>query len=72
MGLFKKEPTLEELEQENEALEIEESNYKHRAQIARLKRQIDSQGGQGFWKKIVGDSKGGNAISKMINWLRNH
>jgi len=72
MPLFKKEPTLEELEQQNESLEIEESNYRHKAQIARLKKQIDAQGGQGFWKKIVGDSKGGNAVSKMFGWLRHH
>lgn len=72
MPLFKKEKTLEELENEAEALEIEERNYRHRAAIARLKRQIDTQGGKGLWSKIVGDSKGNGAISKAINWLRNH
>lgn len=72
MPLFKHEPTLEELENENESLEIEENNYRHKAQIARLKHQIDAQGGQGFWKKIVGDSKGKSAMSKMMSWFKSH
>ena len=69
MPLFKKEKTLEELEQENEALEKDVSNWRYKAEIARLKKQIDAQGGTGFWSKIVGDSKGQSAISKAKKWI---
>ena len=72
MPIFKKDPTLEELENEKESLEIEEENWRHKAQIARLKKQIDAQGGKGLWGKIVGDSKGDSAISKAWKWLRAH
>ena len=72
MPFMKKEKTLEELENESEALEIEEKNYRHKATIARLKAQIDAQGGKGLWGKIVGDSKGDSAVSKAWKWLRNH
>jgi hypothetical protein len=72
MGLLKHEPTLEELEQQNEALEKETSNWEYRARIAKLKAQIDKQGGKGLWGKIVGDSKGGSAVSKAMKWLRGH
>ena len=72
MHIFKKDPTLEELENEKESLEIEEENWRHKAQIARLKKQIDAQGGKGLWGKIVGDSKGDSAISKAWKWLRAH
>lgn len=72
MSIFKQEKTLEELEEENEKLEKQKDNYKYQYDIARLKKQIDSQGGQGFWKKIVGDSHGKGAVSKMWSWLRSH
>jgi len=72
VGIFKRDKTLEELETENEELEIEETNMRHKAQIAKLKKQIDAQGGQGFWKKVVGDSKGNGALQKMTNWFKSH
>ena len=72
LPFMKREKTLEELESENEALEIEENNYRHKAKIAQLKRQIDAQGGKGLWDKIVGGSKGDSAISKALKWIRHH
>ena len=72
MNLFKKEPTLEELEAKNESLQKEAENWKYKAEIARLKRQIDGQGGKGLFSKIVGDSKGKSALSKAWNWVRGH
>jgi hypothetical protein len=69
MSLFKKERTLEELEQENETTAKEVEVYRNRAEIARLKAQIDARGGKGFWKKIVGDSKGNGAVQKMMKWI---
>jgi hypothetical protein len=70
MELFKRDKTLEELENENEKLEKDVSNWKYKAEIARLKKQIDAQGGKGLWSKIVGDSKGGSAVSKALKWIR--
>jgi len=69
MELFKSEPTLEQLEQENELTSKQVDIYRNKAEIARLKAQIDARGGKGFWKQIVGSSKGSGAISKMVKWL---
>jgi hypothetical protein len=72
MGLFSKEKSLEELEQENQKLEVEHEIAKKQYNIAMLKKRLDAKGGKGFWSKFTGNSGKGFSVGKAVAWLKNH
>jgi len=68
-SMFKKKPTLEELQQRNEYADQELSLKKKQA----LMRELDQKGGKDKWKEMSSDGKkSGVSIQKVIQWLKTH
>ena len=73
---FKKEKTLDELQEEDDRLSQELSILKKQQEAAKIRlamRQLDERGGKGFWRKFSDNGKsGGFSLGKAIAWLRSH
>lgn len=73
---FKKEKSLDELQEEDDRLSQELSILKKQQEAAKIRqamRQLDERGGKGFWRKFSDNGgKSGFSVGKALSWLRSH
>ena len=69
MGFFKREATLEELEQQDEYLERKLSVQRKRTML----RELEQRGGKNHWKSFSDNGKkSGIQWGKVWAWLKSH